>query len=264
MTQGRLLAVSDLHVSYAQNRHLIERLQPTTDADMLLVAGDIGERVDDIKHILQTLADRFAAVTWAPGNHELWTHPDDPVQLRGADRYDHLVEFCRGIGVTTPEDRYPVWEGPDGPVRIVPMLVLYDYSFRPSRLSKDTWLAQAYEEGVVCTDEFFLHPDPYPSREAWCHARVAYTEERLAALDDEMPTVLVNHFPLIRELTDALYHQTFAQWCGTNLTADWHRRFGAVAVVYGHLHIPRVTYHDGVRFEEVSIGYPREWERRGL
>jgi hypothetical protein len=33
-------------------------------------------------------------------------------------------------------------------------------------------------------------------------------------------------------------------------------------VVYGHLHIPRVTYHDGVRFEEVSVGYPREWERR--
>ena len=33
---------------------------------------------------------------------------------------------------------------------------------------------------------------------------------------------------------------------------------GAVAVVYGHLHIPRTTWHDGVRFEEVSLGYPRE------
>jgi hypothetical protein len=35
-------------------------------------------------------------------------------------------------------------------------------------------------------------------------------------------------------------------------------------VVYGHLHIPRTTYHDGVRFEEVSVGYPREQRRRGL
>jgi hypothetical protein len=34
-------------------------------------------------------------------------------------------------------------------------------------------------------------------------------------------------------------------------------------VVYGHLHIPRVTWYDGVRFEEVSLGYPREWGRRG-
>ena len=39
-------------------------------------------------------------------------------------------------------------------------------------------------------------------------------------------------------------------------------RFNATVVVYGHLHIPRVTWYDGVRFEEVSIGYPREWQRR--
>ncbi|NUV38561.1 metallophosphoesterase, partial [Streptomyces sp. KAI-27] len=26
--------------------------------------------------------------------------------------------------------------------------------------------------------------------------------------------------------------------------------------------IPRTTWHDGVRFEEVSVGYPREWRRR--
>jgi hypothetical protein len=75
--------------------------------------------------------------------------------------------------------------------------------------------------------------------------------------------VLVNHFPLIRALTRRLYHPEFAQWCGTVRTADWHVRFGAKAVVYGHLHIPRVTLHDGVRFAEVSLGYPREWHRRG-
>jgi hypothetical protein len=33
-------------------------------------------------------------------------------------------------------------------------------------------------------------------------------------------------------------------------------------VVYGHLHIPRTTVHDGVRFDEVSLGYPRQWRRR--
>jgi hypothetical protein len=25
---------------------------------------------------------------------------------------------------------------------------------------------------------------------------------------------------------------------------------------------PRVTSHDDVQFEEVSVGYPREWQRR--
>ena len=59
-----------------------------------------------------------------------------------------------------------------------------------------------------------------------------------------------------------LRYPKFAQWCGTEPTADWHRRYDAAAVVYGHLHIPRTTWHDGVRFEEVSVGYPREWQQR--
>ena len=51
-------------------------------------------------------------------------------------------------------------------------------------------------------------------------------------------------------------------WCGTALTADWHHRFRVETMVYGHLHIPRTTWHQGVRFEEVSVGYPREWKKR--
>jgi hypothetical protein len=54
----------------------------------------------------------------------------------------------------------------------------------------------------------------------------------------------------------------FAQWCGTTRTKDWHLRFNAAAVVYGHLHIPRTTWYDGVLFEEVSLCYPHEWRRR--
>ena len=67
---------------------------------------------------------------------------------------------------------------------------------------------------------------------------------------------------VLREPTEVLWYPEFAQWCGTVLTADWHRRFRAAAVVYGHLHIPRTTHYDGVRFEEVSLGYPREWAQR--
>jgi hypothetical protein len=124
-------------------------------------------------------------------------------------------------------------------------------------------LAHAFDEGIVCTDEFLLHPDPYPSVAAWCAARVSWTEQRLAAHDPAVPLVLAGHWPLLRQQTYILRRQEFAQWCGSERTADWHTRFPVVAVVYGHLHVPRTTWHDGVRFEEVSIGYPREWRRRG-
>jgi 3',5'-cyclic AMP phosphodiesterase CpdA len=260
---GTLFAVSDLHVGYAENREIVERLRPTADGDWLVIAGDVAERFADIEWALTLLRERFATVVWTPGNHELWTHRQDPVRLRGVERYDALVEMCRRIGVLCPEDDYPVWTGEGGPVTVAPLFVLYDYSFRPAgTTSKEESLERAYQAGVVCTDEMLLHPDPYPSREAWCEARVERTERRLAGCDPAVPTLLVNHYPLVREPTDILYYPEFAQWCGTERTADWHLRFRAAAVIYGHLHIPRTTWYDGVRFEEVSLGYPREWGRR--
>jgi hypothetical protein len=77
-----------------------------------------------------------------------------------------------------------------------------------------------------------------------------------------LPTILVSHFPLIREPTHVLLYPEFAQWCGTERTADWHRRFRALAAVYGHLHIHGTTWHDGIRFDEVSLGYPEEAQER--
>jgi 3',5'-cyclic AMP phosphodiesterase CpdA len=260
----RLLAVSDLHVGYPENREVVAGLRPERDGDWLVVAGDVGEQAADVEWALRTLAGRFAVVIWVPGNHELWTHPRDPVQLRGEERYRYLVGMCRDLGVLTPEDPYPVWPGAGGPAVIAPLFVLYDYTFRPAgAATKDEALALAYQAGVVGTDERLLHPDPYPSREAWCQARLAITERRLDERPAGLPVILVNHFPLTREPTDILRYPVFAQWCGTTATARWHVRYGAAAVVYGHLHIPRTTWQDEVRFEEVSCGYPREWQPRG-
>ncbi len=65
----RLLAVSDLHVGYPENRAIVEGLRPGSAGDGLIVAGDVGELVADIER-------------------------------------------------ATPEDPYPVWTGPGGPVNI--------------------------------------------------------------------------------------------------------------------------------------------------
>ncbi|HEX4115374.1 MAG TPA: metallophosphoesterase [Solirubrobacteraceae bacterium] len=261
---GRLLAVSDLHVTHPENRAIVEQLRPECDADWLIVCGDVSETLADFQWALGLLSQRFAKVLWAPGNHDLWTLPDEKPQLRGEQRYLHLVDICRSIGVLTPEDPYPVWEGVDGQLKVAPLFVLYDYSFgRNIAATKEQALAIAHRAGVVCSDEFLLHPDPFLTREAWCRDRVVHTEARLEECESDIPLVMLNHFPLIDAPTRVLFHPEFAQWCGTTQTADWHCRFNTEVVVYGHLHIPRTTWHDGVRFEEVSLGYPREWHRRG-
>jgi len=262
---GSLFAISDLHVTTPQNRVIVEGLRSERKADWLLVAGDISEDINDVEWALNLLTKRFATVVWVPGNHELWTPRHGPQQwLRGTHRYEQLVAKCRTLGVITPEDSYPVWHGTGGPARIVPLFLLYDYTFAYKiAATKEAALERAWAAGVVCSDEFMLHPDPYPSRAAWCEARVTETERRLAECDLSVPTILVNHFPLTEDPTRSLRRPEFAQWCGTVLTADWHTRFNAAAVVYGHLHIPHTARRDGVRFEEVSLGYAREWGRRG-
>lgn len=264
-TDGALRAISDLHISYDENRDIVAGLKPNSPDDWLIVAGDVGELMADIEWALGLLAERFARVIWVPGNHELWTVKQETSPLRGVERYRALVELCRRIGVLTPEDPWPVWTGAGGPVRIAPMFLLYDYSFlAPGTTTVEESLAAAHESGIVCTDEFYLHPDPYPGRAEWCAARVEETERRLDEVAGDLPLIMVNHWPLVRTPTEVMTYQEFAQWCGTVRTADWHTRYDVRAVVYGHLHIPRSTVYDGVPFEEVSLGYPREWRRFGL
>lgn len=106
-----LLAISDLHVTFQENREFVESLRPDSPEDWLLVVGDVAEKPADIRWALGTLKKRFRTVIWTPGNHELWTLPLDPVQFRGAQRYQHLVAMCRSLGVVTPEDPYLVWRG---------------------------------------------------------------------------------------------------------------------------------------------------------
>lgn len=257
-----LLATSDLHVTHEGNREIIEGIRPRHEEDWLIVAGDVAESFEAVEWALSLLAGRFAKVIWTPGNHELWTVGKDPANPRGVARYDALVELCRRLGVVTPEDEYPIWRTDEESFVVAPLFLLYDYSFRDPGTTLADAMEHAYSTGLVFADEQVLHPDPFASRQEWCAHRVDLTERRLAALPADMRTVLITHFPLHRGPTTMLRHQHLAMWCGTERTADWHLRFRAAVAVYGHLHIPVTLEYDGVRFEEVSLGYPREWRAR--
>ena len=255
----RLWAISDLHVGHAANRQALLALEPRP-GDWLAVVGDVGETAAHVEWALDALGRKFARVLWTPGNHELWSSRDEGAG--GEAKYRRLVDLCRARGVATPEDPYPLWpESPPGaPIVIAPLFVLYDYTFAPDDVDPAGAVAWAAASGVVCADEAYLDPAPYPSRSAWCRARCAITEERLGALPSGTRTVLLNHFPLRREHAVLPRIPRFQVWCGTRRTADWHTRFHAVAVVSGHLHIRSTRHLDGVRFEEVSLGYPSQWD----
>ena len=263
----KLYAISDLHVGFKENLIALTRL-PAHPDDWLILCGDISETTQQLEIAIQILQKKFARLIWVPGNHELWTVPRQS-ELRGVDRYETFIELCHRYDVLTPEDPYPIWPGEGGPHLLAPLFLLYDYSFRPDHIPIEESVAWAAETNVVCTDEVMLHPVPYDRVGDWCEARCVESEKRLerALAKTEHPAVLIAHFPLKQELAVLPRIQRFMVWCGTRRTEDWHRRFRANIVVSGHLHIPCTRTIDGVRFEEVSLGYPQQWkmreERRG-
>jgi predicted phosphodiesterase len=253
----KLYAISDLHVGFEPNRDLWSALGDHHD-DWLAIAGDVGETEGHLRFALEIATARFQRVLWVPGNHELWTLPETDGELRGEARYRRLVAICRDHGVLTPEDPYPTWPGDGPPCVLAPLFLLYDYSFRPDDVAEHQALEWARASGIECLDELILHPDPHRGPADWCRARCAITRERLAAVPPDHRTVLINHFPLRRDLATLPRVPRFSIWCGTRETESWHLAYRAFAVVSGHLHIRSTRWIDGTRFEEVSLGYPRE------
>jgi predicted phosphodiesterase len=267
---GRLWAIGDIHLSYKGNREAWERLQPRPN-DGLILCGDVGESAEHLRIAFTQAVACFSFVFWCPGNHELYTMPAQKEEgARGEAKYMECVEIARTFGIMTPEDEFMLWEGEGGPCLIAPIFTLYDYSFRPAHVKLEDALAWAMEENIEATDEHLLHPNPHQSRIDWCNARLAITEAKLSAAMTQHPGVkliIANHWQLRQDLVKLPLVPRFCLWCGTKKTEDWHKRFNAKVVISGHIHIRRTDWRDDTRFEEVSLGYPRQWQEcqdRGL
>ncbi|KAF2731952.1 metallophosphoesteras-like protein [Polyplosphaeria fusca] len=260
---GLLWAIADLHLSYKANRDEFEKLLPRPD-DGLILCGDVGESADHLREAFKKATACFGQVWWCPGNHELYTLPTQKEHgARGERKYEECVEIAREFGIHTPEDDFVIWEGAGGPCLIVPIFTLYDYSFRPDHVKLDDALAWAREQNIEATDEHLLHPDPYSTRIEWCEALLTRTEHKLSAAvaaNPDVKLVIAGHWPLREDLVKLRLVPRFSLWCGTKKTADWHNKYNAKVVVSGHLHVPRTDWIDGTRFEEVSLGYPKQWQ----
>ena len=256
----RLWALSDLHLTHPVNREALGTV-PMCPDDWLVLAGDLVDGLDQLDWCLSALARKFRQLVWVPGNHELWSRPGRRDEPRGVELYQKLIEIARYHGVITPEDPYPVFPHPTGNVLIVPLFLLYDYSFRPSSVRAHEVIAWARQDDTVCSDEYLLHPDPFPDRAAWCAALCSEATARLEAYPADLPKILINHFPLEEEHAVLPRVPRFAPWCGTRRTRGWHKRFNARAVIFGHLHMRGISWIDGVPFQEVSLGYPSQWNR---
>jgi predicted phosphodiesterase len=253
-----LWAISDLHIGVQSNKNALRAFTERSD-DWLILAGDICERAEDLEWAFSLFTQRFSKVFWVPGNHELWLVTKAEQEKNSLAKYASLVTLARKYGIVTPEDpwlTFPV----TGHV-IVPLFTMYDYSFRPAEISRAQVIEWAMAENCLCTDEVAIKPAPFKSVDDWSRQ---LCERAISRFDKELPeqarTILINHFPLREDLVHIPRVPRFSPWCGTKETEHWHIRYRADVVVSGHLHVRSTRTRDGTRFEEVSLGYARQWD----
>ena len=238
---------------------------PATPGDWLIVAGDVAETVADIEWALRLLSGRVRARDLGAGQPRA---VDAPAATRSSCAARPVTsawcELCRELGVLTPEDPYPVWTGAGGPVTVAPAVPAVRLHVPPGRRrTKEEALDLAYGRGRGLHRRAAAAPRPVPEPGGVVPRPASTaTRRRLGGCDPALPDGAgqplpagprADPGPALPAVRAVVRHRRRPR-TGTSA-------FRAATVVYGHLHIPRTTCHDGVRFEEVSVGYPCEQDR---
>ena len=121
----------------------------------------------------------------------------------------------------------------------------------------------AAESGVRCADEDLL--EPVAVSDAPGLVRGAAGAHRGAAGRDSAPTrasssSITGRCAAITRCCRA--SRGFRSGAARARPRHGTRRYAIDMVVYGHLHMRSTRKLDGVRFEEVSLGYPKQWDPR--
>lgn len=237
----RILAISDLHTDFRENKRLLEQIPAVAyQHDLLIAAGDISDNLDRLKSTLALLRSKFKKVFYVPGNHELWVR-----RARGTsiEKFFSVLALCETLGVqTSPEKVEGIW--------IVPLFSWYDAQF-----DKDN---SGDAEALGGWTDFYLCKWPAGVGQV-CKFFLKMNEPRLASYDG--PVVSFSHFLPRRDLlppAERLRFKGLPKVAGCAALDDQIRQLQSCVHVFGHSHISCDRVIDGVRYIQNPLRYPRE------
>lgn len=265
---ARVFAWSDLHADYAVNRGVIEAAaQHDHRGDVLIVAGDVSDKMDTLACTLGLLREHYAEVFFVPGNHEAWLR-------RGgfADSLEKLLAvgaLCERLGVRTQPMRLGGADA-SAAVWIVPLLSWYA---PPEHGTDSLYMTKPTEDTTrtMWADELFVRwPDGEGGSAA---ARLLRENEAHLGRAYDAPVVSFSHFLPRRDLMrrtpdeqitlgpgqpDRNPSFNFSRYAGSLGIDRQLRALGSRVHVYGHQHRNRERVIDGVRYVSHCLGYPGE------
>ncbi|UJR08439.1 hypothetical protein I4U23_012709 [Adineta vaga] len=127
MTDGKIYAISDLHVDQLENMKWIEQISAEKYLnDTVILPGDITHVLSKLTQTLKLFKLKFKDVYYCPGNHELWTQSsmeDEELHVDNSiEKFHYISKLCETIGVRMRPGTT------DQGVTIIPLFAWYDES----------------------------------------------------------------------------------------------------------------------------------------
>ncbi|ELU10139.1 hypothetical protein CAPTEDRAFT_219491 [Capitella teleta] len=282
----RILAISDIHVNREHNRTLVESWSPLRYSDdVLILAGDISDDLCLLKDTLTCLSEKFRAVFFVPGNHDVWIRSDE-------EGMDSLEKFCNVLSVC---DRVGVHYTPHKIVSgsksawIVPLFSWYSEPeedptntlfIAPANAAPketSTEAKPASTEYQIWMDSHLCKWDTLP---AGCTPSQYFTQNNQSAVTYDAPVISFSHFlprkDLIRASTEEMNETlderrrrglgplperqggakgfNFTRFAGCSRIEKQIRELGSTLHVHGHQHRNRDRTVNGVRYVSHCMG----------
>jgi predicted phosphodiesterase len=238
----RVFALSDIHIDYPVNAHWVAGLsREDYRDDLLILAGDVSDSLQLLGWALETLAARFRAVSYVPGNHELWVARDG-VSRTSFDKF----ELVRRVATQSGASMEPVRING---LCIVPLLSWYDYSFgEPTPKLREAW-ADYY----AC-----VWPENHEPQDI---ARHFEKHNQTAAPAGDETVISFSHFlPRIDVMPEYIPARKRFLYpvLGSASLDEQVRALKPRIHVYGHSHVNRRVHIDGITYVNNAFGYPGE------
>lgn len=238
----RVFAVSDIHVDYVENLTWILGLEQEEYAnDILILAGDVTDRMSLLEQVFNVLAISFKAVLFVPGNHELWVQGEDfDCSLR---KFEAIVELCKFCGIHTDVFELDA-------ISFVPLYSWYDFSFgAPDRHLRRAWRdfrACSWPEHLAASQdvaEYFLELNmPKLTTKNQTVISFSHFLPRIDVMPVQIPMKRRNVYPVL----------------GSEALGEQVKQLNPKIHVYGHSHVNQAIDLDGIHYVNNAFAYPSE------
>lgn len=271
---------SDLHLDFvlgdkgqhAKNRSKLIPIKmgfKGTDADMLIIAGDLGHYNKQNIEFLKLMADNYLHVIFTHGNHDLYLINEDEKLRYGGDSFNRLIELRKAVDKM---DNVYYLDGDmveiNG-VKIASGSLWYDYSYGLKR-GLQAWQIQKYfiEESNDCNMimkpkihtphvyDHFSKPKTFIDNLEYAAQQKA---KLLKVVKEGDPDVIVSHIPPDHELCEGTSkikeNPLYAGSLYSTDTSEFDPYIHGKTWIFGHIHNVVQKRKRNCQFLAAPFGY---------